>query len=321
VLHRRKSTLVLFVTLVGALFLAACASTNPIDTANPTSFQHRTKVFSLQVPQAWKIVQNEIDRESVAAFIDPTQRAELQAYAGLLERRLTDEEGQRVVADLITGLLGSPPNLQITTNQRQPDGAFTATFSFTRNNEQLSGLAIFRDTDLALGGVILSGPHAGWTDFAKAMQPYLDSFTINSEVVQGSLFEELLEPLYALAVPVGWERQSAPNSNRVRSPNNQMQIIGASLPEADVLDNAGLGEAGRRLLQRTLGRGTLSSTETLPDGRVKVLIDRGNKQTVGYIDQKDGAVIGLYFDVPAGRVQDYQPFIDFVYSTYITGKE
>jgi hypothetical protein len=305
---------------VGALILTACASTNPIDTANPTSFQHRTQVFSLQVPQAWKIVQDEIDRESVAAFIDPTQRAELQAYAGLLERRLTAEEGQRVMADLIMGLLGAPPDLQITTNQRQPDGSFTATFSYTRNKEQLAGLATFRDTDLTLGGVILSGPQAGWTDFAKAMQPYLDSFAINSEVVQGSLFEELLDPLYALAVPVGWARQSTPNANKVRSPNSQMQIVAATMPQGDALDTVELGEAGHRLLQRSLGRGTVSSTETLPDGRVKVLIDRGDKQTVGYIDQKDGAVIGLYFDVPAGRVQDYQPFIDFVYSTYITGK-
>jgi len=27
----------------------------------------------------------------------------------------------------------------------------------------------------------------------------------------------------------------------------------------------------------------------------------------------------LFFDVPADRVEDYQPFMDFVYSTYISG--
>jgi hypothetical protein len=320
VLHYRRSTLALLVMLVCALGLAACASTNPIDTTNPTSFQHRTSVFSLQVPRAWKAVQDEVGTESVAAFIDPTQRAELQAYAGLLERRLTDEEGQKAISGLITNLLNAPSDLNITAVQRQPDGAFTATLSFTRTNEQQAGLAIFRDSGLTLAGVILSGPQAGWTDFEKAMQPYLDSFTVNQEVVQGALFEELIDQLYALTVPTGWERQSSPKFNKVRSPNGQLQIIAATTPAPDALDTAGLGEAGRRLLQQTLGRGTLSSTERLPDGRLKVLIDRGDKHTVGYIDQKDGAVIGLYFDVPADRVQDYQPFIDFVYSTYITGK-
>jgi hypothetical protein len=310
----------LLVLLIGVLALAACAGSNPIDTANPTTFQHRTTAFSLQVPQAWKAVQDEVETEAVAAFFDPTGRAELQAYVGLLERRFTDEEGQQAIAGLIQNLLGGAGDLQIAGVQRQPDGSFTTSLSFTRNNEKQAGLAIFRDANLALSGVILSAPEAGWANFQKAMQPYLDSFTVNQEVVQGSFFQELLHPLYALAVPVGWSSQPNPDSNKIRSPNGQLQIIATTTPAPNSLDTDELSEAGRQLLQRTLGRGTLSSAERLPDGRVKVLIDRGDRQTVGYLDQKDGAVIGLYFDVPTGRVQDYQPFIDFVYSTYITGR-
>lgn len=319
-LHRRTSTPAVLITVIAALFLTACASSNPIDTANPTEFKHRTGAFSLQVPQAWQTVQDEVDTEAVAAFFDPAQRAELQAYTGLLERRFTDEEGQRVIASLVTNLLGAPPDLDIAGVQRQPDGSFSTSLSFTRNAEKQAGVAIFRDSNLALAGVILTGPEAGWTDFEKAMRPYLDSFTVNQDVVQGRFFRELIDEFYALAVPAGWSSQPNPRSGKIRSPNGQLQLITATTPVSDTLDTNGLSEAGHQLLQQTVSRGTLSTVERLPDGRVKVLIDRGDRQTVGYLDQKDGAVIGLYFDVPAGRVQDYQPFIDFVYSTYLTGK-
>jgi hypothetical protein len=318
--QHQKLTFALLAAVVAALALTACASSNPIDTSNPTAFQHRIGVFSLQVPKAWKAVQDEVDTEAVAAFIDPTQRAELQAYTGLLERRFTDEEGQRAISALITNLLGGPADLTLSEVQRQADGSFSTTLSFTRNNEKQAGVAIFRDTDLALSGVILSGPQAGWAEFETAMQPYLDSFAVNAEGVQGTFFKELLQTDYALAVPAGWSSPPGPDANKIRSPNGQMHIVASSMPETNALDTAGLSEAGRQLLQRTLGAGKVTSTERLADGRVKVLIDRGDKQTVGYLDQKDGAVIGLYFDVPAGRVQDYQPFIDFIYSTYITGK-
>jgi hypothetical protein len=320
VLQHRKSTIPLLIVLVGGLLLAACASSNPIDTSAPTTFTHRTGVFSLQVPKAWKQTQDEVPTESIAAFSDPGDRAELIAYTGLLDRRLTADEGQQIVASLVKNLLNAPGDLQITDQQRQPDGAFTAALSFTRANEKRSGTAIFRDDQLALAGVILSGPAEGWADFQKAMQPSLDSFKVNPDFVQGTYFAAVEDDLYALAAPADWTSQPGTNSKKLRSPDGQLQIIAARKPEEKPLNTSDLAEAGRILLQENLAAGIITSTEQLPDGRVKVLIRRNQNTTVGYLDQKDGFVIGLFFDVPTGRVQDYQPFIDFVYSTFITGK-
>jgi hypothetical protein len=47
-------------------------------------------------------------------------------------------------------------------------------------------------------------------------------------------------------------------------------------------------------------------------------LDQTDRHTVGYVEQKDGYFIGLFFDVPTAQLSDYQPFIDFVYSTFVT---
>ena len=317
VLHYLTTIVILAIVLMA---LAACANASPIDTGNPTTFKHRTGAFSLQAPQSWKRAQDAVETESVAAFSDPTQRAELLAYAGLLDHRLTDGEGNQAVAGLAKNLLNAPSDLKVTDQQRRTDGAFMAALSFTRAGEKRSGVAIFRDEQLALAGVILDGPEAGWADFQKAMQPYLDSFQLNPDVVQGTYFTPLEGDLYALVVPAGWQRQPGRGFTLIHSSTGRLTIIAAEKTLTGTLDTAGLVTTGMELLQQSLGTGKVSGNETLPDGRIKVTIDRGSNRTIGYLDQKDGGIIGLFFDVPADRVQDYQPFIDFVYSTFITGK-
>ena len=318
--QRRKLTFQLLSLVIGLLVLAACANSNPIDTTNLITFKHRTGVFSLQVPKAWTQTQDEVQTESLAAFADPGGQAELIAYAGLLDHQLTPDEGQQIVANLVKNLLNAPGDLSITDQQQQPDGAFTAALSFTRGSEKRSGIAIFHDDQLALAGVILSGPETGWADFQKAMQPVLDSFDVKPDFVQGTYFAPLEGGLYAIAVPADWPSQPGANFKKLRSPDGHLQIVMAQKIEVQALGTDQLAEAGRQLAQEALGKGTLTATERLPDGRVKVHIDRGADSTIGYLDQKDGAVIGLFFDVPADRTADYQPFIDYIYSTYITGK-
>jgi hypothetical protein len=332
VLQRRQFILHCLVLLAGGLLLAACASSNPIATSAPIAtaapidtsalktFTQRNGIFSVQVPQAWKQYQNDVPTESMAAFSEPGGRAELIAYTGLLDRRLTATEGPKIVTDLITALLNSPGDLRITDLQQRSDGAYTASLSFTRATEKRSGTAIFRAEPLMLSGVILSGPEAGWASFLAAMQPALDSFKANLESVQGTYFQALEGEQYALAIPAGWETQTHPNSKKVRSPNGQLQISAIQQAEEKALTPSELAERGLKLGQMTLGKGTLTSTEQLPDGRSKVLIDQGATNTIGYLDQKDGFVIGLFFEAPADRLADYQPLIDFIYSTYITGQ-
>ncbi|NTU65688.1 MAG: hypothetical protein HGB05_20375 [Chloroflexi bacterium] len=318
--QRRKSIVQYLVLLAGGVLLAACAATNPIDTSAFTTFKHQSGTFSLQVPQAWKQYQADVPAESMAAFSEPDGRAELIGYAGLLDRRLNESERQEIVAELIKALLQYPPDLQITNLQRRPDGAYTAALSFTRANAKRSGIAIFRDEPLALSGVILSGPEAGWADFQKAMQPSLDSFKVDPVYVQGTYFEPLDGEVSALAIPAGWAKQRAATSRKARSPNGQLQIVITHRAEEKLLTTSELAERGVRLSETILGQGALTSTEQLPDGRLKVLVDQGARTTIGYLDQKDGFVIGLFFETPTDRVADYQAIIDFMYSTYITGK-
>ena len=64
----------------------------------------------------------------------------------------------------------------------------------------------------------------------------------------------------------------------------------------------------------------LASSEPLPDGRLKVTLDQGGDlRIIGYVEQFDTHFVGLFFKVPSDRAEDYQPFMDFVYSTYISG--
>ena len=52
---------------------------------------------------------------------------------------------------------------------------------------------------------------------------------------------------------------------------------------------------------------------------MKIGIDRPSRHTVGYIEQKNGYFIGLFFDVPSAQLAAYQPMIDFIASTLVTG--
>ncbi len=320
-LQRRKSVLQYLILLVaGGLLVAACASPKPIDTSALTTFTHHTGVFSLQVPQAWKQAQSDAPTEALAVFSEPGGQAELMAYAGLLDRRLTETEGQQIVSDLIKVLLKSPGDLRITDQQRRSDDTYLATLSFTQAGEKRSGTAFFRAEPLALSGVILSGPEASWTSFLAAMQPALDSFRVSLDHVQGTYFTPVDEELYALVVPVDWENQPGPDLKRIHSRNGQLQIAIAQIAEEKALTTSELADRGVKLGLKILGPGTQTGTEQLPDGRVKVSIERGTDSVIGYIDQKDGFVIGLFFEAPTNRLADYQPIIDFIYSTYITGK-
>lgn len=308
----------LLALLAGGLLLAACATSKPIDTSALKTFNQRNGIFSLQVPEAWKQYQNDLSAESMAAFSEPDGRAELVVYAALLDRQLNETEGSQIVTQLINVLLNSPANLKITDIQRQADGSYTAGLSFSRENEKRSGTAIFRQQPLALSGIILSGPEAGWADFQKAMQPTLDSFKVDSDYIQGTYFEPLEGELYSMAVPAQWESRKGPDSTKIKSPNGQFQIVTVQRVEDQTLTASELAERGVKLAQLNLGKGTLVSSEQLPDGRVKVHIDQGADRIIGYLEQRSGSVLGLFFAVPVDRLADYQPLIDFMYSTYVT---
>lgn len=331
--QQRKFMFHYLVLLATGLWLAACASAPinvptdvptsvptsapAIDTSAMTTFRHPSGVFSLKVPQAWKQIQDDAPTESIAAFSEPDGRAELIAYSGLLDRQLSETEGSQVVTNLIKVLLNSPGDLLITDLQRQPTGAYTANLSFTRAGEKRSGIAVFRDEPLALSGVILSGPEAGWADFQKAMQPTLDSFKVDLNFVQGTYFAPFEGELYALATPAEWESRNGPGFAKIRSPNGQLQIVVAQRAEEKTLTPNELADMGVKLGQTSLGKGTLTGTELLPDGRVKVTLDQGTHTAIGYLEQNAGVVIGLFFETPSDRLAAYQPLIDFIYSTYI----
>lgn len=123
-LQRRKSIVQFFILVAGGLLVAACTgpSPKPIDTSALTAFTHHTGVFSLQAPQAWKQLQSDAPTEALAVFSEPGGQAELMAYAGLLDRRLTETEEQQIIAGLIKALLKSAGDLRITDQQQQPDG-------------------------------------------------------------------------------------------------------------------------------------------------------------------------------------------------------
>jgi hypothetical protein len=317
VLHRRPLLQALTLLACGVL-LVACSNTKPIDTSAFKTFTQRNGLFSLQVPGAWKEYQQDFATESMAAFSAPDGRAELIGYAALLDRQLDETEGPQIVAQLIKSLLNAPADLKITDLQRQAGGSYTAVLSFSREGEKRSGTALFRQEPLALSGILLSGPEAGWADFQKALQPALDSFKVEANFVQGTYFEPLEGERFSMVIPAQWESRKGPGSTTVRSPNGQLQIVTVQRPEETALTPGELAERGVKLAQPHLSQGTLTSSEELPDGRVKVHINLGADSAVGYLEQKDGMILGLFFAVPADRLADYQPLIDFLYSTYIT---
>jgi hypothetical protein len=308
--------------LIGGLMLivlTGCAN-NQIDVTNPIAFRHRSGVFELQVPKSWKQVQDQVETEALAAFSDATGRSEIIAYAGLLDHHLTDEEGLTILPNLVTNLLNGPQDLKITDKQRRSDGAFVVTMAFTRNNVKRLGQAILRDGGLALSGVIVSGPESDWKTLLTGLQPYIDSFKLNPDYVQGTFFTPIENTHFALVVPSGWGRQPIDGGNRVRSTGGQLIIDATQLALTAPLTAETFNEAVTRRLQQQGGSATLTDSQTLPDGRVKLIYTRAAQQITGYAEQKDGMLITLFFTVPTNQADAYQPFIDFMYSTFITGK-
>ena len=300
--------------------LAGCGGA-PIDTGNPVNFKHQIGVFELKVPKSWKQTQDKVSTEAIAAFSDPTDRAEIIAYAGLLDHRLADDEGLQITSDLIGTLLNRPADLQITDKQHRADGAFVVNVTFTRNNEKRTGQGIFRDGDLALSGTIVDGPTQGWADLQQALQADLDSFKVNADVVQGTYFDSLFGTAYAVVMPVDWPQQSTRRGTQVRSLNGKITLYTIEQPISTTLDAAGLTtQAVTSLGQMYKINAEVGSSVSLPDGRTQVTLKQADRSIVGYLEAKDGYFIGLFFNVPAAQTAAYQPFIDFVYSTFVTGK-
>jgi hypothetical protein len=316
ILNRLRLTLVFGLVLI---LIAGCAN-NPIDTGNPIAFKHRTGVFELQVPKSWKQAQDQVATESLAAFSDPSGNSELIGYAGLMEHALSKDEGVQAVSGLVKNLLNAPSDLAITNGQQRPDGAFTASLSFTRNNVKRSGQAIFRAGSLALSGMIVSGPAADWSTLATALQPYIDSFKLNPDFVQGTYFTPIEDTHYALVIPADATHQKTESGQQVKSRSGDLTIALAQQPLPAPLDAQSLPGAAIQRARQVLGTLTAVSNEPLPDGRLKLTLDQGTKHIIGYVEQKDAMLITVFFAVPAAQAEAYQPLIDFMYSTLVTGK-
>lgn len=300
--------------------LTGCANNTPIDTANPIAFRHRSGVFELQVPKSWQQAQDQVETEALAAFSDPTGRAEIIAYAGLLDHELGNEEGLQLVSELVKTLLNSPGDLGVTDAQRRADGAFVVTLTFTRKDVKRTGQAVLKDGGLALSGFIVSGPQDQWTALQSSLQPMFDSFKLNPDYVQGTFFWPIEKSHFALVVPADWERATIENGIQVRSRNGLVQIVAAQKPLSNTLDAAAFGEAAQKAAQTYTGQATLSASQTLPDGRLQQTLDTATKRAISYAELKDGMLITVLFEVPAAQAAAYQPLIDFMYSTLVTGQ-
>ncbi len=315
--NSRRWALVVSLLLI---VLAGCTNTTPIDTANLTAFRHRSGVFELQVPKSWKSAQDQVETEALAAFSDPSGQSEIIAYAGLLDHELTEEEGLKLVPDLVKNLLNSPSDLVVTSAQYRADGAFEVALTFTRKDVKRAGLAVLKDGGLALSGLIVSGPQDQWTTLQTGLKPVFDSFKLNVDYVQGTFFSPIEKSHFALVVPADWERATIEDGTQVRSRNGLVTIVAAQKPLSDTLDAAALSEAATKAAQAYVGQATVSASQTLPDGRLQQTLDGASKRTLSYSELKDGMLITLLVEVPAAQAAAYQPLIDFMYSTFITGK-
>lgn len=287
---------------------------------DPAPFTHSIGVFTLNVPSGWRAVQDSAETEAYASFTDPNGWASLIAYTGLLDRRLSDEEGLNAVDSLARNLLGSPQGYQVVGRQRLPDGAFEVTVSFLSDSYRRRGRAVFYDKDLALAGTIVVGTEADWNTIQSKLTPFADSFRFDPAVVQGTYFEPLVGDYYGLAVPAGWPQQNSGEGTEISSRSRMMFIrliekdAGRTLSGAEEL----IDESIRAL--RTMGLNVQPiSDQTLPGGRLKVTLGQGQRSVIGYVEQFDTTLVGLFFEMPADRVSDYQPFMDFIYYTYVTG--
>jgi len=315
----RVGAVLLLCTAIG---LVGCSTPNPIDTSNPVDFRPQAGVFTIQVPDSWAKGQENIATETMAVFTDPTRQVNLIAYTGLLERRLTDEENLTAVNGLAEALLSSPTDFEVTEQKRASDGTFDASFTYSHGEQKMNGSMIFRDTDLALSGVILIAPEAMWNDVQTAMQPYVDSFQLDAEAVQGMFFVPFTEEHFAMAIPDDWQQQRRDESWRLTARNGRMSMIVVQDITEQQLDATGLAEEATSLLRVQFGlRAEVAGSQTLEDGRLNVTLDGGDRRVIGYVEQRDDRIIGLFFDVPAERVADYQPFINFEYFTFVTDFE
>ena len=318
--HRHSAGRLLVFCGLALAFLAACASSNPIDVSNPIAVAHNTKIFYLTIPASWKKVQDKTPTESVMVFTDPTKKAELIAYAGLLERRLTDDEGFKIASDLINSLLQRPSDFVVTDQQRRSDGTFAVKFAYSRDQQKRVGEAILSDKDLALSAVITDSVDSIWQQTHDALQPFVTSFKVDPVYVQGTYFVPVENVGFAFAGPAEWRQQSSTRGTVLHSRNGDMSIVAVQQPLSTTLAAPALAQATISLA-RTMGSwGNLVSSEQLPDGRTKLVYERPQHRVIGYVDQKDQMLAGLLFDVPLEQADAYQPFIDFMYSTFVTGK-
>lgn len=310
----------LFIGLLLAVVLTGCVNQQPIDTGSPINFKHPSGVFEMQAPKSWKQAHDQVETEALASFSDPSGRSEIIGYAGLLDHTLTDDEGLSAVSGLVKNLLNAPQDLSVIDKQRRSDGAFFLTLSFTRNNEKRSGQAIFRDGGLALSGVIVSGPQSEWGTLLDALQPYIDSFALKSDFVQGTYFTPIEDTHYALVVPADAARQQVEEGQQARSRSGNFIVTASQVEMPGPVEAGLLGEAIARRARQILSGAQLVSSAPLPDGRTKVILDQGDKRIIGYAEHKDNMLLTLFFTVPGAQAAAYQPMIDFIYSTWVTGK-
>ena len=312
----------LLVWIGAALALcAACNSPGPIGVDDPVVAKHPTGVFTIRVPRSWKLTQDAADTEALGIFTDPTGQVSLMTYVGLLERRLTDEEGFEIVSGLASTLLGQPADYQVAEQSRPPDGAFEVMFTFTNQaGQKMKGWSTFHDTDLALSGVILTGPEPLWPDLQSALAPFVASFAVDSSIVHSIYFWPVEDSYYVLVAPIDWAQRRETDRVEVQSRNRQMSIRVAQEELGAPVGAPALADQAAASLRKNFGvSAKVTSSESLPDGRLKVTLERGDRRTIGYVEQFGTRFVGLFFQVPADRVADYQPFMDFIYSTYFTG--
>ncbi len=316
--HRRLASGWLILSALA--FLAACSNSTPIDVGNPIEVAHNTKTFSLMMPASWQQVQDKASTESVTVFTDPTRRAELIAYTGLLDHRLTDDEGFKIASDLTNNLLRHPDEYVVTDRQRRSDGAFVVKVAYSRNQQKYLGEAVLFDNDLTLSAVIYDSAESIWPQVHDALQPFVTSFKVDPTYVQGTYFAPVENIGYAFAGPADWQPQNSSIGTLIHSPSGRITIIAVQRPLSTTLDAPALAQATLSLARNMASLGKLVSSEQLPDGRTKLVFERSQHQVIGYVDQKDQILAGLLFDVPLEQADAYQPFIDFVYSTFVTGK-
>jgi hypothetical protein len=238
----------------------------------------------------------------------------------LLERRLTDDEGFKIANDLVNTLLRGPADFVVTDRQRRGDGTFVLKFAYSRDQQKRLGEAILSDKDLALSAVITDSVDSIWPQVHDAQQPFVTSFKVDPIYVQGTYFVPVENVGFAFAGPADWQQQGGTRGTIMRSRNGNMTILGVQQPLTTTLDTPALAQATIRIAKTMGSSGNLVSSEPLPDGRTKLVYERSQHRIIGYVDQKDQILAGLLFDVPLERADAYQPFIDFVYSTFVTGK-